>query len=75
MWPAAGRTGLKWGEKRNGWVPTVLVQVLDEVGLRLELPRELLGLHEAEGALLALYDLVAFHSVNSWIIIILIRRR
>ena len=55
-------------------VLTVLVQVLDEVGLRLQLPLQLLGLHEAEGALLAFLDLVAFHCVMPEIFIILFRR-
>ena len=45
---------------------TVLVHVLDEVGLALELPRQLGRLDEAQGPLLALNGLVAFHDVILW---------
>ena len=51
----------------------MLVEVLDEVGLRLQLPLQLLGLHEAERALLALHDLFALHVVMFSINLKLIR--
>ena len=52
----------------------LLVQVLDEVGLALELPLELLGHHHVEGALLGAVDLRALHSVIRWLNIINSRR-
>ena len=42
-------------------VLTVLAQVVKEVDLALDLPRELLGLQVATSALLALYDWIALH--------------
>ena len=60
---AAGRTGLIRSESVEIEVLTVLLKVLDEVGLRLQLPLQLLRLHEADGALLALLDLAALHCV------------
>ena len=44
----------------------MLVQVLDEVRLRAEPRVELGGLHVADGALLAVGDLRAFHGKCSW---------
>ena len=52
----------------------LLVQVLDEVGLALELPLELLGHHHVEGTLLGAVDLRALHSVIRCLIIIISRR-
>ena len=49
----------------------LLVQVLDEVGLALELPLELLGHHHGEGALLGAVDLGVLHSVIRWLNIII----
>ena len=46
---------------KNGFTLTLLVEVGEDVLLRLELPLELLRLHHAEGALLALLVVVAFH--------------
>ena len=45
---------------------TVFFEVLDEVGLRLELPRQLGGVHVADGALLGLGDFVGLHLVLIW---------
>ena len=42
----------------------MLVKVLDEVGLRLQLPLELDRLHETDGPLLAFLDLGSFHLSN-----------
>ena len=70
----AGRTRLIMGESVEIEVLTVLVEVLDEVGLRLQLPLQLLRLHEADGALLAFLDLVALHRVLIEKFIILFRR-
>ncbi len=39
----------------------MLVEVLDEVGLALELPGELLRVHLAKGALLGVGGLGSFH--------------
>ena len=44
----------------------MFVHVLDEVGLALELPRQLGRLDEAQGPLLALNGLFAFHDVILW---------
>ena len=71
---AAGRTGLIGDESVEIEALTVLVEVLDEVGLRLQLPLQLLPLHEADGALLAFLDLVALHCVLIEKFIILFHR-
>ena len=52
----------------------LLVQVLDEVGLALELPLDLLGHHLVEGALLGAINLRALHSLIRWLYIIIRRR-
>ena len=52
----------------------MLIHILVEVGLGLQLPLQLLRLHEADGALLAFLDLVALHLVLIEKFIILFRR-
>ena len=51
-------------------VLTVLVEVLDEVLLALELPRELVGIHVAERPLLGLNVIVGVHFLIVWIFMI-----
>ena len=52
----------------------LLVQVLDEVGLALELPLEFLGHHHLDGALLGTVDLRLLHSVFRRLYIIISQR-
>ena len=42
----------------------MFVHIVDEVGLALQLPLQLLGVHEAECALLRVCDLLRFHSIE-----------
>ena len=55
-------------------VLTVLVEVCDEVLLALELPRELLRMHEAQGSLFALNRVFGFHLKNRCNFEVIIRR-
>ena len=55
-------------------VLTMLVEVGDEVFLALELPRELLRMHEAQGSLLALNRVFRFHLKNMCNFEVIIRR-
>lgn len=67
------RTGLIGNEKQQADTLTVLIEILNEVGLGLQLPIQLVGLDEAETPLLAFENLATLHLLKLRKFIIIIR--